>query len=122
MFKYFNTTPKINNKRRKTTESESNDILEIKDNHSKDKNDNSTYSMESIEVQLAESVKRTQENFIEKRLKSIKERYKLVNRQKRELDQREIHLDRREQKLKEFDCILEQQKAKLELSVKQLIN
>jgi hypothetical protein len=62
MFKYFNTPPKINNKRRKTTESESNDMFEIEDNqsNSKDKNENSTYSMESV--------KRTQEDFIEKRL------------------------------------------------------
>ena len=62
MFEYFNTPPNINNERRKTTESESNDMFEIEDNqsNSKDKNENSTYSMESV--------KRTQEDFIEKRL------------------------------------------------------
>jgi hypothetical protein len=38
--------------------------------------------MESIEVQLAESVKRAQYDFIEKRLNSIKEKDELINRQK----------------------------------------
>jgi hypothetical protein len=121
MFEYFNTPPNINNERRKTTESESNDILDIEHNqsNSKDKKEDSTYSMESSEIQLAESVKRAQDDFIEKRLNSIKEKDELINRQKRELDQREIHLDRRDQKLKECNLEHESVRAKLKLNAKQ---
>jgi Holliday junction resolvase-like predicted endonuclease len=93
VFSNFNKEPK----RRKTMDVIDNEQEEIQITEVKSKStDTDLYSMELLDIQLKETLRKTQEKFIEEKMKELKEKDTELHIRKIELDKKEVFLDTKE--------------------------